>query len=114
MRSAVRDHHLGADNAGQKLSPVPAQRAQKTNQGRVHFICTPWIPICLSLDSQQGGHLSLISIIITHHIASRGKFSKAGHAIPLVLALHGMHDLLVNPEAQLLGRWVLSAPAAAI
>ncbi len=92
MRSAVRDHHLGADLSRQcrtKVISCTTQRAQKTNQGRVHFICTPWVPICLRLDSQQGGHFSLISIIITHHTASRGKFSIASQAIPLVATLHG-------------------------
>ncbi len=49
-----------AANAGQK-SLVLAQRAQRTNQGRTPFICTPWVPICLSFNSRQGPPLSGLS-----------------------------------------------------
>jgi hypothetical protein len=50
----------GAAMAGQK-SLVPARRAQRTNQGRTSFICTPRVPICHSFNSQRG-HPSLVSL----------------------------------------------------
>ncbi len=43
-------------------SIVPAQRAQRTNQGRTPFICTSWVPISLSFNSQQGPALSSLSV----------------------------------------------------
>ncbi len=49
-----------AAKAGQK-SLVQARRAQRTYQGRTTVICTPWVPICLSFNSQQGPPLSGLS-----------------------------------------------------
>ncbi len=37
------------------------RQAQQTNQGRISFICTPWVPICRSFNSQQGSPLSSLS-----------------------------------------------------
>jgi hypothetical protein len=48
-----------AEKAGQK-SLVLEWRGT-TNQGRTHFICTLWIPICLSFNSPQGRPLSVLS-----------------------------------------------------
>ncbi len=50
--------------AGQK-SLVPAQRAQLPNQERTPFICTPWVPICLSFKKtvSKGHPLSLVSLV---------------------------------------------------
>jgi hypothetical protein len=42
-----------AAKAGQ-TSLVHTRRAQRTNRGRTPYICTPWVPICLSFNSQQG------------------------------------------------------------
>ncbi len=50
-----------AAKAGQK-SLVPAQRAQRAKQGRTPFICTTWVPISLSFNSQQGPALSSLSV----------------------------------------------------
>jgi hypothetical protein len=38
-----------------------SRQAQRTNQGRALFICTPSVPICLSFNSQQGPPLSCLS-----------------------------------------------------
>ena len=46
---------------------VPARLAQRTNQGRTPFICTPWVPICLSFNC-------LVSLVATLALAVR--FSK--------------------------------------
>jgi hypothetical protein len=48
---------------GQK-SLVPAWRAQWTNQGRTPSICTHWVPVCLSFNSQQGPTL-LVSLLLS-------------------------------------------------
>jgi hypothetical protein len=40
---------------------VPLRGAQRTNKGRTLFICTPWVPSCLSFNSQQGPALSGLS-----------------------------------------------------
>ncbi len=48
---------IKAAKAGQK-SFERGQRAQRANQGRTPFICTPWVPMCLSFNSKQGPHLS--------------------------------------------------------
>ncbi len=42
-------------------SPVLARQAQRTNQGKTPFICTPWVAIHLSFNSQQGPLLSSLS-----------------------------------------------------
>jgi hypothetical protein len=42
-------------------SIVPAQWVQRTNQGRTPLICTLWVPIHLSFNSQQGPPFSYIS-----------------------------------------------------
>ncbi len=42
-----------AAKAEQK-SLVPARQAQRTNQGRTPFICTLWVSVHLSFNSQQG------------------------------------------------------------
>ncbi len=42
-------------------SIVPARRVQRTNQGRTPFICTLWVPIHLSFNSQQGPLFSSLS-----------------------------------------------------
>ncbi len=46
----------------EKQSLGPARQAQRTNQGRIPFICTLWVPIHLSFNSQQGppGFVSLV------------------------------------------------------
>ncbi len=49
-----------AAKAGQK-SIVPARQTQRTNQGRIPYICTPRVPIHLSFNSQQGQPLSNLS-----------------------------------------------------
>ncbi len=46
--------------AGQK-SIVPARLGQRVNQGWAPFICTPWVPIHFSFNSQQGPPLSSLS-----------------------------------------------------
>jgi hypothetical protein len=43
---------------------VPAWQAQRTNQGRTPLICTPWVPIHLSFNSQQGP--PLVSLVLFH------------------------------------------------
>jgi hypothetical protein len=51
-----------AAKAEQK-SLVPAwQQAQLTNQGRSPFMCTLWVDIHLSFNSQQGPSLSIVSL----------------------------------------------------
>jgi hypothetical protein len=50
-----------AANAGQK-SLVPARWAKIIEQGRIPLICTPWVPIHLSFNSQQGPPLCSIFI----------------------------------------------------
>ncbi len=49
-----------AAKAEQK-SLVPARQAQRTNQERTPFICTLWVPVHLSLNSQQGPPISSLS-----------------------------------------------------
>jgi hypothetical protein len=39
-------------------SLVPARQAQRTNQERTPFVCTLWVPIHTSFNSQQGPPLS--------------------------------------------------------
>jgi hypothetical protein len=39
-----------------------ARQAQWINQGRTPFICTLWVPIHLSFNSQQGPPLSIVSL----------------------------------------------------
>jgi hypothetical protein len=41
-------------------SLVPARQAQRTNQRRIPFICTLWVPIHLSFNSQQGPPFSIL------------------------------------------------------
>ncbi len=49
-----------AAKAGQK-SLLPARRAPQTNQGKTPFMCTLWVPICLSFNCQQGPPISSLS-----------------------------------------------------
>ncbi len=59
-----------AAKARQK-SLVPATRALWTNQGRrASFICTPWVPICLSFSGQQGPPHSSVSGCPYHNFSS--------------------------------------------
>ncbi len=53
-----------ATKARQK-SLVPAQRAQRFNQGRTPFLCTPWVPIHLGFNSQFQQDPSLVSLVST-------------------------------------------------
>jgi hypothetical protein len=53
-------------NAGYKNLLHWHPRTQRTNQGRTLFICTLWVPICLSFNSQQGPSLSSLSDIRIH------------------------------------------------
>ena len=46
---------------GRQKSHVLAQRAHRTNQERIHFICISWVPMHLSFNSQQGPPLSRLS-----------------------------------------------------
>ncbi len=52
-----------AATAGQKPL-VPVSRAKRTNQGRAPFICTLWVPVCLSFNSQQRPPLSVSSLSV--------------------------------------------------
>jgi hypothetical protein len=47
----------GPTRAAKAVQNLPARRAQRTP-----FICTPWVPICLSFNSQQGPPLSSLSV----------------------------------------------------
>ncbi len=60
---------IRAAKAGQK-SLVPAQQAEQTNQGMVPFNCTLWVPSFLSLNSQQGPALSILSVTDLQYIYS--------------------------------------------
>ncbi len=44
-----------------KISCTSTRRSQRTNQGSASFICTPWVPIHLSFNSQQGPPLPSLS-----------------------------------------------------
>ncbi len=46
----------------EQKSLVPARQAQRTNQRRTNFICTLWVSIHLSFNSQQGPPLSSLSV----------------------------------------------------
>jgi hypothetical protein len=58
-----------------------------TKEGSLSYVLLEY-PFASVLTVSRG-HPSLVYLIITHHIASRGKFSIASQAIPLVVALHG-------------------------
>ncbi len=73
-----------AAKAGQK-SLVPARRAQVTSQGRTPFLCTLWVPIHLSFNSQKGPPLSSLSgssyilfLPFAHETSSKWFFSPGG------------------------------------
>ncbi len=55
--------------AGQK-SLVPARGDLQTNQRRTPFICTPWVPICRSFNSQQGPPHSNLSGFTKQQLAA--------------------------------------------
>ncbi len=50
--------------AGPK-SLEPSRQAKRTNQEMTDFICTPWVPICLSFNSQHGPPLSIVFLCDT-------------------------------------------------
>ncbi len=61
MRKKIFCIELTRADKAEKKSLVPAQQAQRTNQGRIPFNCTLWVPIHLSFNSQQGPSLSSLS-----------------------------------------------------
>ncbi len=56
-----------------QTSLLPARQAQRTNQGGAPFICTLWVPIHLSFNSQQGQPLCVVPLSQTVR-AYRGSF----------------------------------------
>ncbi len=82
--------------AGHK-SLVPTQQAQRTNQRRTFFISTPWVPICLSFNSQRRPPpLSGLSLSLPNELKELGTI-----LLPLLHPLlHGYDDcvgLVVRP-----------------
>ncbi len=70
----------------EKKSLVPARQALRTNQGRTTFICTLWVPIHLSFNSQQGPPLYSLSVL-----AKLGPQSQLWlHAPPLISSTPAM------------------------
>ncbi len=58
--------HLFVTPCRTEISLVAARQAQRTNQGMTPNICTPWVPICLSFNSQNGPPLSSITDYDVH------------------------------------------------
>jgi hypothetical protein len=58
------------ESKAEQKSCEPARQAQKTNQGRTPFICTLWIPVHLSFNSEQEPPLSCLSACFNIYILS--------------------------------------------
>jgi hypothetical protein len=56
---------------------VPAGRAQRTNQRRTHVIYTPRVPICLSLNGQQGPPLAAAQVRDSKRLVYNSKKRKS-------------------------------------
>ncbi len=93
------------------------RRAHWTNQERTSFICTCWVPICLSFNSQQGPPLSSLSAYFFGWLVTWACRANTRDFCPVLAALFGSgakyvcfpHWMNSSPPAQATwpdGGWV--------